>query len=105
MPCALPDGLKAVWRNLKLFWQLSASTEFPLTKTKGLFGADRGAHCYQTAAQAIMKGLIFGGRKSKLAQGWGSHSAQLHQKETFTEERWNREMEFCPYSVVRYGET
>ena len=45
MPCALPDGLKAVWRNLKLFWQFSASTDFPLTKTKGLFGADRRAYC------------------------------------------------------------
>lgn len=46
-------GLTAVQRNLMLFWQPLASTEFLLPKTRGLFGAGRRADSYQTAAQTI----------------------------------------------------
>lgn len=88
-------GLKAVQRNLMLFWQLSVSSELLLTKTKGLLGAGRRAYSYETVTQTIMKSLSFKGRESKLVHGLGGHLVPLHQNRVLTEEREKKkEMEF-----------
>ena len=74
------------------FGNFQLQLNFLSLKPRGSSGLTEGP----TAAQAIMKGLSFGGRKSKLAQGRCSHIAQLHQKETFTEESGEKKWSSVP---------